>query len=144
MATCSSVLSLTMCLLVAVLGLCCCEGFPLAVVSGGCSLVAVCGLLIAAASPVAEHRPWGAGLSRCSSWALECRPSCGAGLSEACGIFLGQGLSLCLLHWQVGFLPLSHQESPAPVFLPGEFHGQKSLAGSIVHVVAKSQTPLSD
>ena len=28
------------------------------------------------------------------------------------GIFLTQGLNLCLLHWIVGFLPLSHQESP--------------------------------
>ena len=32
---------------------------------------------------------------------------------------------------------------PTPVFLPGEFHGQKSLQ-SIVHGVAKSQTGLSD
>ena len=29
---------------------------------------------------------------------------------------------------------------PTPVFLPGESHGQKSLAGYIVHGVAKSQT----
>ena len=27
------------------------------------------------------------------------------------GIFLTQGLNLCLLHWQVEFLPLSHQGS---------------------------------
>ena len=32
---------------------------------------------------------------------------------------------------------------PTPVFLPGEFHGQRSLAGSIVHGVAKSWTQLS-
>ena len=31
-----------------------------------------------------------------------------------------------------------------PVFLPGESHGQRSLAGYIVHGVAKSQTRLSD
>ena len=24
------------------------------------------------------------------------------------GVFLDQGLNLCLLHWQAGFLPLSH------------------------------------
>ena len=30
---------------------------------------------------------------------------------------------------------------PIPVFLPGESHGQRSLAG-YVHRVAKSQTPL--
>ena len=29
---------------------------------------------------------------------------------------------------------------PTPVFLPGEFHAQKSLVGYIVHGVAKSQT----
>ena len=30
----------------------------------------------------------------------------------ACEIFLDQGLNLCLLHWQVDSLPLSHQGSP--------------------------------
>ena len=29
---------------------------------------------------------------------------------------------------------------PTPVFLPGEFHGQRSLEGYTVHGVAKSQT----
>ena len=33
---------------------------------------------------------------------------------------------------------------PIPVFLPGEFHGQRSLAGYTVHGVTKSQTQLSD
>ena len=28
----------------------------------------------------------------------------------------------------------------SPVFLPGEFHGQRSLVGYIVHRVEKSQT----
>ena len=28
------------------------------------------------------------------------------------GIFPTRGLNLCLLHWQVGYLPLSHQGSP--------------------------------
>ena len=42
-------------LFLAVLGLCCCTGFSLVVVIGGCSLVAVHGLLIAVASLVAEH-----------------------------------------------------------------------------------------
>ena len=31
--------------------------------------------------------------------------------SMACGIFLDQGLNLCLLQWQMHSLPLSHQES---------------------------------
>ena len=33
--------------------------------------------------------------------------------SEACGIFPDQGLNACLLHWQVGSLPLAHQGSPS-------------------------------
>ena len=36
------------------------------------------------------------------------RPSC----SEACGIFPDQGSNPCLLHWEVGSLPLNHQGSP--------------------------------
>ena len=40
----------------AVLGLRCCAGFSLVVVSGAYSLVATCGLLIAAASLIVEHR----------------------------------------------------------------------------------------
>ena len=39
----------------AVLGLCCCAGFSLVMASGGCSLGAVCRLLIAVASLVMEH-----------------------------------------------------------------------------------------
>ena len=31
--------------------------------------------------------------------------------SVACRILLDQGLNLCLLHWQMDSLPLSHQES---------------------------------
>ena len=31
--------------------------------------------------------------------------------SAACGIFPDEGLNLCLLHWQVDSLPLSHQGS---------------------------------
>ena len=31
----------------------------------------------------------------------------------ACGIFLDQGSNPCLAHWQVGSLPLRHQESPS-------------------------------
>ena len=40
----------------AVLGLYCCKGFPQVVASRGCFLAAVCGLLVAVAFPVAEHR----------------------------------------------------------------------------------------
>ena len=37
--------------------------------------------------------------------------------SKACGIFPDQGLKLCLPHWQVDSLPLSHQESPGKSLL---------------------------
>ena len=30
----------------------------------------------------------------------------------ACGVFADQGSNLCLLHWQMDSLPLSHQGSP--------------------------------
>ena len=36
--------------------------------------------------------------------------------------------------------PLEEGMTSPPVFLPGEFHGQRSLAGYIVHGVAKTQT----
>ena len=35
----------------------------------------------------------------------------GLSCSAACGIFLDQGLNLCLLHWQANSLPLSHEGS---------------------------------
>ena len=60
-------------------------------------------------------------------------------------IFPNQGLNLhllCLLHWQMDSLPPCHlswipgggipwrrEWTSTPVFLPGEFHGQRSLAG---------------
>ena len=40
--------------------------------------------------------------------------------------------------------PPKREWLPTPVFLPGETHGQKSLVGSTVPGVAKSQTRLSD
>ena len=55
----------------------------LVAVSGGCSLVAVCSLLVAVASLVAEHRLWGARASVVAVRKLSC--------PEACGIFPAQG-----------------------------------------------------
>ena len=43
-------------LLLAVLSLSCCTGFSLVVANGGCSLVAVCGLLIVVTSLVGKQR----------------------------------------------------------------------------------------
>ena len=61
--------------------------------SGGCSLVAVRGLLTVAASPVAEHGPWGA-------WASVVVAR-GFGCPAACEILPHQASNSCLLHWQV-------------------------------------------
>ena len=89
-----------------VLGLRCCEGF---------SLVAVHRLLIDVASPVVEQGLQGAQdlvvvaprLSSTGPVVVEHWLSC----SMACAIFPDQGSNLCLLHWQAGSLPLSHQGS---------------------------------
>ena len=40
-------------------------------------------------------------------------------------------------------IPWRRNQLPTPIFLPGEFHGWRSLAGCIVHGVTKSQTRLS-
>ena len=37
-------------------------------------------------------------------------------------------------------IPWRREWQPTPVFLPGEFHGQKSLVGYTVQGVAKNQT----
>ena len=39
-------------------------------------------------------------------------------------------------------IPWSRKWEPTPVFLPGKFHGQRSLAGYTVHGAAKSWTQL--
>ena len=60
------------------------------------------------ASVVTAH-----GLSSCGSQALEHRLS---SCSATCGIVPDQGLNPCLLHWQEGSLPFSHQGSPTKWF----------------------------
>ena len=40
----------------------------------------------------------------------------GLGCSSACGIFPDEGSNPPLLHWQVSYLPLSHQGSPSVAF----------------------------
>ena len=55
------------------------------------------------------------GLSSCSSRLYSTSSVVvlyGLSYSMVCGIFLDQISNLCLLHWQVDFLPLSHQGSP--------------------------------
>ena len=67
------------------------SGLSLAVASRGYSLLAVRGLLIAVASPGAEHRPSGAQALVVAAQRLSC--------PVACGIFLHWGSNLCPLHW---------------------------------------------
>ena len=70
---------------------------------------------------VAEHRFWGMqasvltvfGLQTTGSVVVAHRLRC----SAACWIFLDKGSNLCLLQWQVDYLPLSHQGSLLPPFL---------------------------
>ena len=62
------------------------------------------------------------GFSGCGSWDLDHRLTqqlwcMGLGCFKAFGIFLDQGLNLCLLHWQADSLALSHQGSPYSVIL---------------------------
>ena len=84
-------------LFLVVLCLCCCLSSSLVVAIGGYCLVAEVSL-------VAEH-----GLQSTGSEVVH-RLSCSA--APGSGIFLDQGLNLCLLHWQVDSLPLYHQGSP--------------------------------
>ena len=53
------------------LGLHCSEGFSLAVESGSFSLLAMWGLLIAVAAPVAKHRLSSHGLQQVRQWAQQ-------------------------------------------------------------------------
>ena len=67
------------------------------------------------------------GFSSCDTWAQQLglpalSTASAVGLhwlrcSGACGIFLDQGLNLCLLHQQTDSLPPSHQASPAQFFI---------------------------
>ena len=109
------------------LDFCCRAGFSLIAVSRGHSSLHCEGFLLQW-PPFAEHRLEGSqtsvvaacGFNGCSSWALEHRPnSCGT-RAEFCsatyGIFPVQVSNLCLLHWQVNSLPLSHQGRPGFFF----------------------------
>ena len=69
----------------------------------GLLFVVVLGLLIAVASLVRNS-----GSTRMISIVVAHSLGC----SEPCGIFQGQELNPCPLHWQAGSLPLDHQRSP--------------------------------
>ena len=99
------------CLFLAVLSLCCCVDFFLVAASVGYSSYRAqashCGgfLLLSGAFGV-----WAAVVAapRLESTVVEVHS---LSYPKACGIFLDQGSNLCLLHWQVDSLPLSHQGS---------------------------------
>ena len=122
-----------------VLGLCCCAGACLVVVSGAAPRrewgFSLCWPLLLPSTGLgtgASVLP-AQGLGRCDSRALELQSfqhrgsgavthgpwSVGSAVvaqglrcSEACGIFLGQGLNPCPLQWQGTSYPLYHQGSP--------------------------------
>ena len=57
--------------------------------------------------------------------------------SVTCGIFLDQGLNLCLLYWQVDSLPLSHQESPSYVVFSSKLLEQFQKYRKVVKIEQK-------
>ena len=92
---------------------------------------------------------WGAGAADGGGFlALKRRlSSCGHRLScsEARGIFLNQGLNLCLLDWQVDSYPLDHRGSPLDLIsfqenLPDTQSGPGTLGR---HVVRLQLSPLT-
>ena len=106
----------------------------LAAVSGGYSLVAVCGLLIAAASLVAEHRLQGIEASVVVVPGLSC--------PEACGIFLDQGSNWCP-QYQTGRRILNHlttREVQGPSF---DTNGYIRQQGTVPQPPAPSETSYS-
>ena len=75
-------------------------------------MVAVCGLLIAAASPVTERRLQArAGLGVAAHGSAVVAQQ-GLSCPKACGVLPDQGSNPRLLPWPVYSLPLSHQGSP--------------------------------
>ena len=98
------------------LGLDCCKGFSLVVVSGCSSVAVVHGLLIVVASLAAEDGLWDVQASVAEVPGLQSTGSVVGVLRfsypTAGRIFPDQRLNPCLLHWQVDSLPLSLQGNP--------------------------------
>ena len=81
--------------------------------AAGFSLAAAQASLVLACF-VAEHGLWALGLQEQGLPAPGHRLSSGCAwpsCSAACGIFPDEGSNLCLLHWQLDSLPLSHHGS---------------------------------
>ena len=85
--------------------------------SSGYSLVEVCGLLIAMASLVVEHRFCRGFLRREAGSGCVVVAAHGLSCSAGCGIFPDQGSNLRFLHWQVDTYPLCHQGNTHSIFV---------------------------
>ena len=84
-------------------------------------LLSSCGTHVSCCGGFFYCRAWALGCTGFSSCGTYKLSSCGAqhtrlSCSTACEIFPGQGLNLCLLHWQADSSPLRHQGSPIPSF----------------------------
>ena len=96
-------------------GLCCCRQAFSSCREWGLFFVAVCRLLIAVASLVAEHRlkvPGPQQLQHTGSVAVALEFQ---GTSSAHGILQDQGSNSCPVCWQADFYPLHHWGSPNSV-----------------------------
>ena len=91
-----------------VLGLCCGSGSFSRCGEWGLLSIAMCRLLIAAASPIAEHGALGSRTSEAVAHRLSC--------PTARGIFQAQGLNLCPLHWQQILIHGATMEVPKCLF----------------------------
>ena len=66
----------------------------------------------------------------------------GLSCSVVCGTLLDQGSKPCLLHWHMGSLPVSHQESPFCIFLLIFLLPQESDQGNIGIIYVRECLPL--
>ena len=98
-------------LFLAVLGLCCCAAFSLAAVGRGFSLVVVRRFLLVLTSLIEEHRLQVEQASVAAVPGLQSTGSIGSVVLWHMGSSQIRD-QVCLLHWQVDSLLLSHQGSP--------------------------------
>ena len=128
------------------LGHCCCVCFFFRCSKKG--LCCSCGVWASPCSVFSCCRAWALGclgFISCIMWAqqlpLPGSQSTGSvvvahGFScfEACGIFPDRGSNLCLLHWQMDSLPLSHEESPKNFFNEKKYEDHAVTDAKIVNL----------
>ena len=101
------------------LGLRRCAGFSLVVASRSYSLAAACRASHCGGFPCRGAQFLGCAILMTLRSTDSVSVAHGLSCSTACAIFLDQGSNLCLLHWQMDSLLLSHQGSPCPLLLIG-------------------------